>query len=48
MGIGIGVMCKICGEQLTSLDSLYHEKQEICTDCYNKFVLWKEKGDKHD
>ena len=34
MGLGIGVNCKYCGEQLTVLDDIEKEKAETCTRCW--------------
>lgn len=33
MGIGIGVNCKVCGDQLTSLSSSEAEEKQICDSC---------------
>lgn len=33
MGIGIGVKCKYCGRQLTSLSSYEEESDKICNEC---------------
>jgi len=48
MGIGIGVYCKICGEQLTSLSTIDEEQNKICSECSTTIVSFKDKMEKAD